>query len=243
MKSVTAGRYVLFGAAACIIFSFACTREKPEPPKAPPIRLIKPKPQLLTQEQRAELGFPPELIARVEAAAGTEAEPFFETVMFPAENLKGRTGIERNKLVGFSVRTKQAEEIIAFLSPVLRQQGFLVFRSKQNYGSVPDVVTVVRGKNSYDILKIQKTEAPDFGFNTKAIIVWLKARQREAPFVITGADADRVEARFIRRPRNWTAFADKIYAFAPDVVDQGTGTIERLIELMKKSNGFYLWWD
>ena len=40
-----------------------------------------------------------------------------------------------------------------------------------------------------------------------------------------------------------TAFAREVYAFCPDVVDQGTETVEALAAEMKQENTVYLWWD
>ncbi len=204
---------------------------------------MKSRPQALTPDQRAELGFPDEIIQRIEQAAGAEAAPFFETVLIPSANIKGKKGLERNRLAGFSVRTKRAEKIINDHSRPLRAGGYLIFRSEQNYGSVPDVLTVIRGNNSYDILKTQRTEAPHYNLDTPAIIKWLKARQKEGSFVITGAGADWVEARFIKSPKKMSAFAKKVYAFAPDVVTQSGINVEKLSARMKQMNGFYLVWD
>jgi len=233
---------------AILTFSFACSREKPVEPKPPaptpaPTVILKPKPSLLDEPQRVSLGFPPHVLASVESAAGAEAEPFYESVLVHSENLKGEQGYERKQLSGFSVRTKKADEVIASCSSSLRKQGFLIFRSKKNHRNVPDVVTVVRGRNSYDILKIQKTEAPNYHLDTKAIIAWLKALQKQAPFVITGANVDRVEAKFIKPPRDMKSFAKKIAGYAPDTVTHVKGSMEELVKYMKKNNGFFLEWD
>jgi len=106
-----------------------------------------------------------------------------------------------------------------------------------------DITTVIKGNNSYDILKIQGTEAQSYQLNTDAIIAWLKTRQHEGSFVVTGAGADWIEARFIKPPQNMIAFARQVALFAPDVLDRGYRTTEKLAEKMKKSNGFYLVWD
>ena len=119
----------------------------------------------------------------------------------------------------------------------------MIFRSHKSYGDLPDIVTVVKGSNSYDILKIQGTEAPNYRLDTNAIIDWLKAQQQLGTFVITGAGSDWVEARFIKPPKNMRVFAKKVAAFAPDVLAHGPTTVEKLAQKMKKTNGFHLEWD
>jgi Domain of unknown function (DUF4253) len=243
--SDTAFRYLVSGLLFVTLFA-ACPAEKPvELPRKPgsPAKIVKPRREVLTPEQRMELGFPADLIEKVELASGAGAEPFFVSVVVPSENLKGEKGFEKEKLAGFNVRTKKAEELITSFRAGLRVKGYLIFRSHKSYGDLPDIVTVVKGNNSYDILRIQGTEAPNYRLDTKAIIVWLKDRQKEGAFSVTGAGADWVEARFIKAPENLRAFAKKVLAFAPDVRAHGPQTAEKLAQKMKKTNSFYLEWD
>jgi hypothetical protein len=240
--SATARKYLVLGAAA--FFFFGCTNEKAaEPRKASPVVVFKSRPQALTQEQRNELGFPPELIAQVEAAAGGTAEPFFETIWTPSKNLKGDIMLGRERLAGFSVHTTRAETVISDFSDTLRKQGFLIFTSEQNFGTVPDVVTVIKGTSQYDILMVQRTEGMNYKLSTAAIVKWLKARQKRYPFAITGAGPDWVAARFIKPPKDMKVFAREIHAFAPDVLSQGEKSITKMAQQMKQSNSFYLWWE
>ena len=96
-----------------LIFPPADPRSRSKSRKKPsPTVIIKPKHPVLSAEQRAELGFPEDMIAKIELSAGAEAEPFFTTVFVPSENLKGEKGFEKQKLAGFSVRTKKADDLI-----------------------------------------------------------------------------------------------------------------------------------
>jgi hypothetical protein len=229
---------------AVVLGLISCKVEKPQAPKKPtPVVIVKPKPPVLNQDQREELGFPPEILSQIELAAGAEAEPFFITVIIPSENLKGEKSIEKGRLAGFSVRTKKADEIISSFRALLRAKGYLLFRSRKGYGTLPDIVTVIKGTSTYDILKIQGTEASNYQLDTKDIISWLKEQQKRASFVIIGAGTDWLEARFIKPPTNLQAFARTVRSFAPDVIDPEKGTVDKLAERMGKINGFYLKWD
>ncbi len=223
---------------------FACEEAKPPEQKKPePVVIIKQKYRLLTVEQRNELAFPGDLIAQIELAAGGEAEPFFMSVVVPSENMKGEKGFEKDRLIGFSVHTKRTDDLMQSYRSKLRARGYLLFRSHKSYGKQNDVVTVVKGSNSYDLLKIQGTEAPNYKLDTKAVVAWLKERQKEASFVITGAGPDWLEAIFTKPPKNMNPFAKKVVSFAPDVLERGPGTTEKLVERMQRTNGFYLVWD
>ncbi len=230
-----------------VVLTLACSRQEPpaeqSAQKPAPLVILKPKPNAMSPEQRTELGFPEELIKEVEAAADAGAEPFYEDVLIRTANLRGDVMMAAGKLAGFSVRTARADDVIGQLSPSFRKQGFLIFRSEQNYGKVPDIVTVARGNNSYDILQIQKTGSANYHLETKAIVAWLRKQQQLGTFVVTGAGADWMEARFVQPPRNMKAFARRIALFAPDVLAEYNGSIDRLTDGMRKANGFHLWWD
>jgi hypothetical protein len=241
----------LLAGMALAVFLVACRADEPAPArKSPPAAPISPVAPVLRQkhaqlsaEQRVQLGFPDELIARIEQASGSAAEPFFMTVLMRSENLKGEKGFESKKLAGFSVRTTESEALINSSRSRLRREGYLIFKSHLGYGSLADIVTIIRGNNSYDILKLQGTEAQNYQIGTGELIAWLKARQRMGSFVVTGAGPDWVEARFVSPPKDMTGFARQIAAFAPDVLARGPRTAEKLAEQMAKTNGFYLEWE
>ncbi len=240
---MTVFRLILLLMGSVVLAACGENDRPPEQQKQKTLFIKKMKPKVLTAGQRTELDFPPEVIADVEAASGAAAEPFFEEIEIRSENLKGDVMLSGKRLCGFNVRTRRADEIIENLAASLRSRGFLIFRSEQNYGAVTDIVTVIRGSSSYDILRIQKTEAPNYHLTTKAIIAWLRDQQKLGAFVVTGAGSDWVEARFIRQPRNLRAFAAKVAGFAPDVLREGNGSTEKLADAIGTTNGFRLVWD
>jgi hypothetical protein len=238
-----AGRYTLL-VLVLVSVLLACKVEKPvQPKKAASLILIKPKRAVLTTAQRTELGFSSEVINQVELAAGAEAEPFFVTDVVPSANMKGEEEFERERLAGFSVHTKRTDDLINFYRESLHAKGYLIFRSQRSYGKMNDIVTVVRGRTTYDILKMQRTEAPNYHLDTTEIIAWLKKRQMEASFVVTGAGPDWLETRFVQPPGNMMALAKKVIAFAPDVLERDHQTADKVAEMMNEMNGFLLVWD
>jgi hypothetical protein len=237
------GRFPLL-VIVLLIALVECRAEKPVEHKKPePLVIVKPKPRLLTKEQRSELGFPSDVIAQIELAAGSEAEPFFVVDVVPSENLRGDKDMEQDRLAGFTVRTKKSDDIIASFRKQLRSKGYLIFKSHKGYGNLSDFVTVARGNNSYDILKIQGTEALNYQLGTREIIAWLRDQQKQGTFVIIGAGPDWLEARFINPPKDMVRFAKKVIVFAPDVLERGMRTAEELAEKMERINGFSLVWD
>ena len=71
----------------------------------------------------------------------------------------------------------------------------------------------------------------------------LRKIAKENAFVITSIGYDRLEARFVKPPRNVESLAKRIAKLAPDVIKQGTDTIERLEQYLTKQKSYRLWWD
>ncbi|MBO9155074.1 DUF4253 domain-containing protein [Chitinophaga sp. GCM10012297] len=125
----------------------------------------------------------------------------------------------------------------------LKKRGYLVFTSEENFGDVKNKIGVLKSTDQFDILKCQATDGINYDIETDSVIKKLREWNERYPFEITGADRDWVSAKFIEAPADFHAFAKEVYAFCPDVVDQGTGTVEALAEEMKTGNWLYLWWD
>jgi hypothetical protein len=60
-----------------------------------------------------------------------------------------------------------------------------------------------------------------------------------------GADYNWIDANFIVLPtdQEMKSFAQEMYDFCPDIVEQGSGSIEELIEEIKETKKLALWWD
>jgi hypothetical protein len=61
--------------------------------------------------------------------------------------------------------------------------------------------------------------------------------------VVWAAGGGGLDAEFEQQPVDMYAFAQEVYEFCPDVVNQGTGAVDPLAAEMKRCNGFSLGWD
>ncbi len=59
---------------------------------------------------------------------------------------------------------------------------------------------------------------------------------------IVRAETDTVVFGLVNVPRDLAAFAEDLYKFCPDIVDQGAGSIEALQENVAGGR-VLLWWD
>jgi hypothetical protein len=102
------------------------------------------------------------------------------------------------------------------------------------------VLGIIKSKDQYDIIRIQKTSDTGKNKTTGAIIEKLKNWDRLCPFEIAGADTYWMKARFIKKPPDMKQFALEITDFCPELLDDGTGKIEDIIDTMQRENAFYL---
>jgi hypothetical protein len=123
--------------------------------------------------------------------------------------------------------------------------GYLAFISDQNFGmgGKPDHVSVLKASSPYDILEVMGTNGGNYNISCSMVIARVKEWYERFGLVLRGAGMDWLEASFEQQPPNMLEFAKEVYEFCPDVVDQGTVTVEALADEMKRTNSVYLWWD
>jgi hypothetical protein len=95
----------------------------------------------------------------------------------------------------------------------------------------------------YEIMEFMGTNGCNHDIFTEDIIA--KYRKWDAEFGIRpiGIGSDFCECKIINKNINYKKLAEEVYAFCPDVVDQGTDTVEALAAEIKVSGTIFLWWD
>jgi hypothetical protein len=148
---------------------------------------------------------------------------------------------------GFAVNVPaaRAERLVAAAQPRFLEKGFYLFRSEQHFGigGRPDRVALFPRSDRYEILRLMGTNGWNYDIGPDSIVAWLRALERDHPFVLTGMGFDWVEGRFRSAIGDADGLARRFYAFCPDVVDQGTETVDALAQELGESQRLYCWWD
>lgn len=171
------------------------------------------------------------------ARSGPDAAFSFATpasyAAFAARKIKG---------VRFPVAPEKHRQL---LQQVRTQLGgaYTVYRSAQNFGHRPDELTVLATPDPYDALLFEGTNGANHGHLVEDIIAHLRAMAVENPFELTDVSFDTVAGDFMKLPRDVEQLARTMYAFCPDIVDQGTKTVAALAESIEILYSFYYWWD
>ena len=99
------------------------------------------------------------------------------------------------------------------------------------------------GKSQFDIIRHAKSDAANYELSTEDLIARLQKYDSEFGINITHAETDTIDIDFLRMPDDIDAFAEDLYEFCPDLVDQGCGSVPALIAELKGSRRVTLWWD
>jgi len=124
----------------------------------------------------------------------------------------------------------------------LHGTSFRAYLNVRNYGYGPDKIAIVRA-DDLGYLAIVRTDGINRDVTHEQVIARYKAWNAKYGLVLVGAGQDWLEAKFRTPPGDWNAFAEEVAKFCPDVVEQGTGSVEGLAKEMAASNSVYLWWD
>ena len=123
--------------------------------------------------------------------------------------------------------------------------GYFAFVSERNFGfgGEGDWVSVMKAADPYEVILAMGTNGWNYDISPAMVASRLKEWDERFGLVFRGIGFDWLEAEFKTPPADMQAFAEEVYKFCPDVVDQGTDTVEALAREMKSENMVYLWWD
>lgn len=163
-----------------------------------------------------------------------------------ADEINARSGfpLERHwaRGVAFKVHPDSTMARIEALAERIRPEGYAIYRSRMGFGGEPDEVCVLKTQQlDMAILRYEQTDGINYEITTDSLIQVLEAWDLQ--LTVIGASSDWMDARIGSPVSDWNELARKVYAFCPDVVDQGTGTVEALAEEMRRTKTLYLWWD
>ncbi|KAF2511443.1 DUF4253 domain-containing protein [Flavobacterium zhairuonense] len=135
----------------------------------------------------------------------------------------------------------QAVKFVKELKNKFRDKGYLVFEFETNDDK--KAVAVIKGTDDLDIIRYRKTDGINYDLDNTALVAKISEWKTKYGLVIIGCSRDWVNLEFNKLPSDLDAFAKEVYAFCPDSIDQGVGSLDNLKEAIKEMNGLWLWWD
>ncbi|WP_289154351.1 DUF4253 domain-containing protein [Porticoccus sp. W117] len=147
------------------------------------------------------------------------------------------------KGVLLKVKPNSGWNVVKTLRKNLSDSPYQAYFYDNNFGYGDDEVAVVPTKDSIQYLKTVKTNGLNYDLTADDVLKKYIEWNDRFDLRLLGAGMDWLQADVTKDGIDWRQFAKEVYEFCPDVVDQGTGTVEALESEMRKSKTLYLWWD
>lgn len=133
------------------------------------------------------------------------------------------------------VRSATAPGVIAFI-------GTTHWLGDERHEDGAEIV-VAEGKTQFDILGIARSDAVNYGLGTEDLVRKLQTYDGAFGIDIIHAETDTIEFDLTGNPEDFSDFAEDLYKFCPDIVDQGVGSVADLEEQIVVTGRVFLWWD
>lgn len=104
-------------------------------------------------------------------------------------------------------------------------------------------VVIAPAASKFDILRIARSDAVNFDIDTEELVSKFEDIDKRFGIDIVQAETDTVEITLDQLPDDMFVFAEEVYAFCPDIVDQGIGSVEDLADAIEMSGSIHFWWD
>jgi ankyrin repeat protein len=142
---------------------------------------------------------------------------------------------------GFTLRVHSSKTIeLAELHEQFLAKGCYVFATD----ALEDTPLAILPTTSRDdVIGAMQTNGANFDLAPADVAAWLRELAEEQPFVMTGAGFDFLRGHFVKPVKNAATLAKRMYAFCPDIVDQGVGDVKELAAELKRTGKLFFWWD
>lgn len=103
-------------------------------------------------------------------------------------------------------------------------------------------VAIGPGADAADIVRLAHVDPVNYGLDAEDVAARVSDWAARYRFTLLKADTETIEGT-IPADIDVRALATEVAAFCPDVVSQGTGSVEALAADMETSKRLYCWWD
>ena len=183
----------------------------------------------------SQIGFEPDVLQLVKEEAKCQ--------------LHRLTGYDENEYqimangIVVTVPWSRSDQVLWALREKLKPRKYMAFQIEISSALKVDKIGIIKGNDQYDILRIMHTNGDADDVSHEDVIAKLKQWEKRIRFEIVGAENDWVEIELRTMPQDLKAFAEDVYAFSPDSVDEGTGSLVELVKEISATKRLVLWWN
>jgi hypothetical protein len=145
----------------------------------------------------------------------------------------------------FSEQNSKSYDLVFKLKDAFKKKGYTIFLVENNFdiSNRLDHIGVLKTTDPYTVLRQIGTNGINYGITNDSLLSVIKQFDKGCSLELVGASGDWCDFVIHNEPADWNSLAQEVYRVCPDVVDQGTGTIEELASAMKETKRLYFWWD
>lgn len=185
------------------------------------------------------------LLLQIKEASGKSIEPLQRDVW------KYNGGKEEHYVLDTGVIFKFVDEHTAqqlfrtYHQAVIKGGNYLFLTNMDfddSYRSYYDVV-IINEPDPFKVISLIGTEGVNYNLSNADVLNQLKAWHEKLGFTFEVIDIVRIHAYMDHLPADMAAFTEEVYAFCPDVIDQGYGSMPDMISDYRQNKYFWLWWD
>lgn len=155
---------------------------------------------------------------------------------------EGRYGYPEGNAIAVCLSEDDARSLVLDHQKKFKEAGKFLYVS--SFGGDEYILTLTGETNDpFEVMRWAGTNGCNYDLETDDIIARYKEWDNRfgiIPFLIEG---DCCECMIVNREIDYAALAEEVYAFCPDVVDQGTESVEALASEMREKGTIFLWWD
>ena len=134
----------------------------------------------------------------------------------------------------YRLREKLPEGILAFIGTTRNLSG-------EDVEGVE--LVVIESTDKFDILRTSLSDGTNYDITNEIIIEKFQAWDKQYNIDIWQAETDTIQLTLKKLPEDLKALSLEIYEFCPDIVDQGSGDINDIVEYLTEEKAIFLWWD
>lgn len=149
------------------------------------------------------------------------------------------------KGVYFEATQEASKRYIDVLSGEFQKKGHTIYVCEENFGidNMKDKVAIVPTADKYTILKETGTDGINYDIDNDSLLKIIREFDTKYELTLIGCNLTWCEFSIGKEPTDWMVLAKECYAVCPDIVEQGTETVEGLAEELRRTKTIYFWWD
>lgn len=144
------------------------------------------------------------------------------------------------------ISEEKAKQLVLKYHDVCKANGNYIFLKELDFdnewNSLYDL-TIVKATNQFEVVKLMNTQGPSYDVTNEMVINKIKKWDKQVGLQLIVVQEDRIEAQIDKLPKDLEIFTNEIYELCPDVIDQGYGGMDEMIDDYQLNKYFWMWWD